>query len=142
MDVLGESRGFGEILPEIAVPSSSFHGACMANERAPAAAGTVRRRGCAAEGVCPFLARRRVVAVEAARVADVACLLFGHGLLVREGQIDLLNDFFCVIEGELVAFRPADRPGVRKGRASIVRAVDVVPGAHRALPEVGAHDAR
>jgi hypothetical protein len=52
------------------------------------------------------------VAVEAARVADVARLLFCYRLVVRKRQINLLKDFFCILRGESVAFRPADRLGV------------------------------
>ncbi len=54
------------------------------------------------------------MAVEAARVAYVAGLLLRHGLLIRQRQIDLLDDLFRVLEGEPVTFRPADRQGVRE----------------------------
>ena len=89
-----------------------------------------------------LLARGCVVAVETAGVANIAGLLLSDRLLARKRKIDLLDDFLCIFEGELVAFRPADRLGVRKGRPSIIRAVNVVPGPHGSLPEVRAHHAR
>ena len=76
------------------------------------------------------------MAVEAAGMADVAGLLLGDRLIVRKREIDLLDDLLCIFEGEPVAFRPADRLGVRKGRPSIIRAVNIVPDPHGALPEV------
>ena len=90
----------------------------------------------------PLLARGCVVAVEASGVANVAGLLLGNRLLARKGKVDLLYDLLCIFEGEPVAFRPADRLGVRKGRPSVIRAVDIVPRSHGTLPEVRAHDAR
>jgi hypothetical protein len=74
-------------------------------------------------------------------MADITRFLLGDRLFMRERMIDLLDDLFRIFEGEPAAFRPADRPGVRKGRPSIIRAVDVVPGPHGALPEVRAHHA-
>ena len=142
MHVFGQTRGLGEILAEIAVAPSPLHGACVADERAPSAAGTICRRRRAAKGVHSLLARGCVVAIETAGVAYVACLLLGNRLLARKRQIDLLDDLLCVFEGEPVAFRPADRLGVRKGRPSIIRTVNVVPRPHGALPEVCTHDAR
>ncbi|HXY55020.1 MAG TPA: hypothetical protein VEM40_10175 [Nitrospirota bacterium] len=47
-------------------------------------------------------------------MADIARLLFGYCLLMRERKVDLLNDLFRVLEGEPIAFRPADRLGVCK----------------------------
>ena len=130
MNVLGQARGFGIVLPEVAVPPAPFHGSRVADERAPASPAAVRRWRCPAEGVAPALPGGRVVAIEAARMADVACLLFGNRLLTGKGKIDLLDDLFRVFKGEPVAFRPADRPGVRKGRPSVVRPVNVVPDGH------------
>lgn len=89
-----------------------------------------------------LLLRGRVVAVEAACVADVAGLLFGYRLLAGEREIDLFNDLFCILEGELISFCPADRLGIRKRRPSIIRAVLIIPDPHGSLPEVRAHDAR
>jgi hypothetical protein len=82
------------------------------------------------------------MAVQASRVADIARLLLRDRLLVRQRVIDLIRNFLGVLEGEPVSFRPADRLGVRKGRPSIIRAVNIVPDPHGALPEVRAHDAR
>ncbi len=42
MHVLRQARGFREVFPKIAVPSSPLHGPCMADERAPPSAGTIR----------------------------------------------------------------------------------------------------
>ena len=140
--VLGQACRFGEILPEVAVAPSSLHRARVAHKGAPAAASAVRGGRYAAEGVHPLLARGGIVAVEAARMADVARLLLGDRLLMRERMVDLLDYLFRIFEEEPVSFRPADRLGVRKGRPSIIRAVDVVPGPHGALPEVRAHHAR
>ena len=140
--VLGQPRRLGEIFPEIAVAPSSLHGACVAYEGASAAARTVRRGRGAAEGVRSLFPRGRVVAVETTCMADVARLLLRYRLLARQRQIDLLYDLLRIFEGEPVAFRPADRLGVRKGRPSIIRTVDIVPRSHGALPEVSAHDAR
>jgi hypothetical protein len=75
-------------------------------------------------------------------VAEVAGLLLGYRLVVRDWLIDLVDDLFGVLEGESVAFSPADRQGICKGRPSIIRAVDIVPRPHGALAEVRAHDAR
>jgi hypothetical protein len=75
-------------------------------------------------------------------VAEVAGLLFGDRLIVRDGLIDLVDYLFGVLEGESVAFSPADRQGICKGRPSIVRSVDIVPRAHGALAEIGPHHAR
>jgi hypothetical protein len=60
----------------------------------------------------PALARRGVVAVKAARVADVARLLLGYCLIMSKREIDLFDDLAGVFEGESVSFRPADRLGV------------------------------
>ena len=76
------------------------------------------------------LTGRRIVAVEAACVAEVAGLLLGDRLIMRDGLIDLVNYLCSVLEGESVAFSPADRQGICKGRPSIVRAVDIVPRPH------------
>jgi hypothetical protein len=75
-------------------------------------------------------------------VAEVAGLLFRDCLIVRDGLIDLVDDLFGVLEGESVAFSPADRQGICKGRPSIVRAVGIVPRPHGALAEIRPHDAR
>jgi len=45
-----------------------------------------------------LFARRRIVAVEAACVADVARLLFCDRLLVREREIDLFYDLLRILE--------------------------------------------
>jgi hypothetical protein len=82
------------------------------------------------------------MAVQASRVADVARLLLRDRLLARQRVIDLVYNFFGVLEGEAISFRPADRLGVREGRPSIIRTVNIVPDPHGALPEVRAHDAR
>ena len=140
--VFRQTRRLGEIPAEITVPPSSLHGPGMADEGAPAASGAIGRRRDAGHGVSALLPRGRVMAVQASRVADVARLLLRDRLVVREREIDLLDDLFGVLEGEPVAFRPADRLGVRKGRPSIIRAVNIVPDPHGALPEVRAHDAR
>ena len=60
----------------------------------------------------PALGRRGVVAVKAARMADVARLLLGDCLVARERKIDLVQDLLSVFEGESVSFRPADRLGI------------------------------
>ncbi len=75
-------------------------------------------------------------------MAEVAGLLLGYSLIVRKRKIDLFYDLLCIFEREPVTFRPADRLGVRKGRPSIIRSMDIVPGPHGALSEVRAHDAR
>lgn len=142
MHIFGQTRGLGEIFPEIAVASSPLHGACVTDERAPSATGAICRRRRAAEDMRSLLARGCVVAIETTGVANIAGLLLCHGLLVRERKIDLLDDLVGIFEGELVAFRPADRLGVRKGRPSIIGPVDIVPGPHGALPEVRPHDTR
>ncbi len=80
--------------------------------------------------------------IETPGMADVAGFLLGNRLFVGEREIDLFDDLFCVFEGEFVAFRPADRPGVRKGRPSVIGTVDVGPYSHGALPQVRAHHAR
>ena len=82
------------------------------------------------------------MAVEAACMADVARFLFRNRLLMGKGVIDLLDDLLSILEGEPAAFRPADRRGVREGRASVIRAVNIVPNPHGALTEVRAHHAR
>jgi len=82
------------------------------------------------------------MAVKTAGMADVACLLLGNRLIVRQREVDLGNDLFCIFEGEPVTFRPADRLGVREGRASIIRAVYIVPRPHGTLPEVRPHHTR
>lgn len=74
--------------------------------------------------------------IKTAGMADVAGLLLCDRLLMREREIYLLNDPFGILEGEPVSLRPADRLGVREGRPSIIRAVNVVPDTHGALPEV------
>ena len=74
--------------------------------------------------------------IKTAGMADVACLLLGDRLLMRERKIDLLYDLLGILEGEPVSYRPADRLGVREGRPSIIRAVNVVPDTHGALPKV------
>ncbi len=75
-------------------------------------------------------------------MADVAGLLLGNSLFIGEREIDLFDDLFGVFEREFVAFCPADRLGVRKGRPSVVWAVDVGPYSHGALPQVRTHYAR
>ena len=142
MHVLGKPCRFGEFLAQIAVAAPPLHGPRVADKGAPAAARAVRRRRDAAERVATPLAGRRIVTVEAARVAEIAGLLLGDRLIMRKGLVDLFDDLCGVLEGELVAFSPADRQGVRKGRPSIVRAVDIVPRPHGPLAEVRAHDAR
>jgi len=114
MRVLRQTRRLGKFLPEIAIAAPAFHGTCMAHKGAPAAAGAVRRRRCPRERVASSLPRWRIVAVKTAGMADIARLLFGYCLLVREREIDLLHDLFGVLEGELIAFCPADWLGVRK----------------------------
>ena len=57
---------------------------------------------------------RGVMTVQAAGVADVACLLLGFGLVMRKGQIDLLHDPVRVLRREPAALGPADRQGVRE----------------------------
>jgi hypothetical protein len=47
-------------------------------------------------------------------MADIACLLFGYCLFMRERKVDLLFDLFRVLEGEPITFCPADRRGVCK----------------------------
>jgi hypothetical protein len=86
-----------------------------------------------------LFARGRVVAVKTAGMADVACFLLGNRLILRQREIDLSYDLFGIFERESVAFRPADRLGVREGRSSIIRAVDIVPRPHGALSEVRPH---
>ena len=83
-----------------------------------------------------LLAGGGVMTIKTAGMTDVACLLLGDCLLMRERNIDLLNDLLCILEGEPVSLRPADRLGVREGRPSIIRAVNVVPDTHGALPKV------
>ena len=61
-----------------------------------------------------LLAGGCVVAIEAARMADVARLLLGHCLFMGHREVDLLNDLLRIFEGEPIAFRPADRLGVRE----------------------------
>jgi hypothetical protein len=51
-------------------------------------------------------------------VAEVAGLLLRDRLIAREGLVDLVDDLFGVLEGEPVAFSPADRQSVCKGRPS------------------------
>src|SRR5512143_3123061 len=80
--VFRKTRRLGEFLAKIAIPSSPFHGACVADKGAPAASGAVRWRGCPCKSMTPALARWGVVAVKAARVADVACLLLGYCLFM------------------------------------------------------------
>jgi hypothetical protein len=89
-----------------------------------------------------LLSRRRIVTVETSGVADVACFLLGNGLIAGKRQIYLFKDPVRILEGEFITFCPADRPGVRERRASIIRSVDIIPDLHRPLPEVRAHDAR
>jgi hypothetical protein len=96
--VLWQTRWFGKVFSEIAVASSPLHRAGMADKGAPPSAGTVWRWRRAAERVAPTLARGRVVAVEAAGMTDVARLLLGNCLLVRERDVDLLYDLFRVFE--------------------------------------------
>ncbi len=72
-------------------------------------------------------------------MADVACFLLGNRLIMRQREIDLGDDLFSIFERESVAFRPADRPGVREGRSSIIWTVDIVPRPHGALSEVRPH---
>jgi hypothetical protein len=98
MHVFRQTRGFGKVFPEIAVASSPLHGAGMADKGAPPPAGAVWRWRRAAESVAPALARGRVVAVEAAGVTEVARLLLGNCLLVRERDVDLFYDLFRVFE--------------------------------------------
>jgi hypothetical protein len=81
------------------------------------------------------------VAVKTASVADVARLLLGYCLFMSKREVDLLHDLFGVLEGEPIAFRPADRLGICEGGPSVVRAVDIVPDAHGALAEVRSHHA-
>jgi hypothetical protein len=83
-----------------------------------------------------LLAGGGIMTIKTAGMTDVACLLLGYRLLMRERKIDLLNDLLCILVGEPVSFRPADRLGVRKGRPSIIRSVNVVPDTHGALPKV------
>jgi len=90
----------------------------------------------------PALARGRVMAVQASGMADIARLLLRDGLITAQRLVDLLDDHLGIFEGEPVAFRPADRLGVRERWPSIVRAMHIVPGPHGALPEIRAHDAR
>ena len=106
-----------KIFAQVAVPPPPLHGPRVAHEGAAAPAGAVRRRRNAAERMDPLFARRRVVAIEAARMADIAGFLLRDRLVVREREIDLCNDLFRIFEGELVAFRPADRLGVRERTA-------------------------
>lgn len=136
MHILGQARRLGEVFAEIAVPSSSLHRSRMTNKGAPAPAGAIRRRRYAFECMHPLLARGRIVAIKTTHMANIACLLLGDRLFMRKREIDLLNDPFCVFEGEPVSFRPADRLGVREGRPSIIRAVNIVPDAHGALTEI------
>ena len=82
------------------------------------------------------------MAVKTAGMADVACLLLGNRLIVRQREVDLGNYLFRIFEGEPVTFRPADRLGVREGRPSIIRAMYIVPRPHGALTEVRPHHAR
>jgi len=60
----------------------------------------------------PALARRGVVAVKAARVADVARLLLGYCLFMSQREVDLFGNLAGIFEGESVSFRPADRLGI------------------------------
>ena len=142
MHVLGQTSRLGEILAKIAVAAPSLHGPCMADKGAPAASGAVRSRWYTAHSVASPLTGRCVVTVEAACVTEVAGLLLGDRLVVRDWLIDLIDDLFGVLEGEPVAFSPADRQGICKGGPSIIRAVDIVPGPHGALSKIGAHHAR
>jgi hypothetical protein len=82
------------------------------------------------------------MAVQAAGMTDIARLLLRNGLLAIQRFVDLIHDLLGIFKGEPVAFRPADRLGVRERRPSIVRAMHIVPGPHGALPEIRAHDAR
>jgi len=47
-------------------------------------------------------------------MADVARLLLGYCLLMREREVDLPHDPFGVLEGEPVSLCPADRLGICK----------------------------
>ena len=134
--VFRDPRRFGEIPAEITVSPSSLHGPGVADKGAPASSGAVGGGRHAAHGVNAPLPRGRVVAVEASRVADIACLLLRDRLLMGEREIDLFDDPFGVLEGEPVSLSPADRPGVRERRPSVIRAVNIVPNLHGALPEV------
>jgi hypothetical protein len=89
-----------------------------------------------------LLSRRRIVTIETACVAEVACFLLGYRLVAGKRKIDLFQYPVRILKGEFITFSPADRPGVRERRTSIIRAVDIVPDLHRPLPEVRAHDAR
>jgi hypothetical protein len=81
------------------------------------------------------------MAVKTAGMADIACLLLGNCLVMRQREVDLGNNLFRIFEGEPVTFRPADRLGVREGRPSIIRAVYIVPRPHGTLTEVRPHHA-
>jgi len=141
MHILGQAGGLGEFPAKVAVTSSPLHRSRVTHKGAPAPAGAIRRRRHAFECMHPLLTRGRIVTVKTTRMAKIACLLLGDRLLTRKREIDLFDDLFCIFEGEPVSFRPADRPGVREGRPSIIRAVDIVPRAHGALPEIRCHDA-
>jgi hypothetical protein len=140
MYVFGQSRRLGEFLAEVTVPTSPLHGPGMAHKGAPPSAAAARCWRYPSEGMHSLLARGCIVAVKAARMADIACLLLGHCLFMGHREIDLLNDLLRIFEGEPVSFRPADRLGVREGRTSVVRSVNIVPDLHGPLPEVRAHD--
>jgi hypothetical protein len=98
VNVLGKAGRLGELLAEIAVAPSPLHGSRVANKGAPAAACAVRRRRRAAEGMAAACTRRRIVAVQASRMAYVAYLLLDNGLFACERYVDLLDDLFGVFE--------------------------------------------
>ena len=141
VNVFGKPRGLRKFLAQIAVAAPPLHGACVADEGAPAVARAVLRRWGSAEGMTSPFDRRRVVTVEASRVAEIAGFLFRNRLLMGKWLAELLGDLLRVIEGELVAFSPADRQGICERRPSIIRAMAVVPDPHGSLTKVRAHDA-
>jgi hypothetical protein len=63
-------------------------------------------------------------------MTDIARLLLRDGLFAVQRFVDLCHDLLGIFEGEPVAFRPADRLGVRERRPSIIWAVNIVPDAH------------
>ena len=142
MHVLGQTRGLGEILAEIAVPSSPLHGPRVADKGAPAASGAVGRRRYAAHGMRPRARAWARSGSPGSRHGRCCTPSASRSPGRGQRQIDLFDDLLGIFEGEPVAFRPADRLGVRERRPSIIRAVDIVPDPHGALPEVRAHDAR
>ena len=79
-------------LAQVAVATPPLHRSRVADKSAPAGAGAVHRRWNTAERVRTPLTGRRIVTVEAARVAEVAGLLLGDRLVRSKRLAELLGD--------------------------------------------------